>query len=443
MQSRKIFYHYIPKIERVTLEGQKSKDMKVFGVIDASGSMSSVWPHVAKTYNQLINEVGEEYFDTICFDNKLHHKKDTPYLSENIRDHGGSMTNIYISFEYLEKEIFPKLDSNTEIKIVFISDGHDTCLGSGLQAKLDTLQGGSGRDISFMCVGVQSGFPTFISMKLREKYHTGDDAVPSIFMIEYASEKAFFNKFQTIKDFMKTKEPVPIEPAQMFFPWQGVESFAKEGQWVFSKDKSIKLLPENQEPIVLEYKTFNVEAVSEIIRSWVQKLQLDCLNKKLTHNETVEYAQSTKSLVDAMLDEVRTFEEIDLLNKSNESGLSYYKKVLNQQVAHSRIKIGGYINDLAELIKGNTPQKMNEYEAAKMIGLGTVVGKYQQKALALKNIHREEFFKIKDEFIAVYNKLKPVIQAKEVTPDMLRSDRNKLTFLDLLKDETLVDGLNL
>jgi len=149
-------------------------------------------------------------------------------------------------------------------------------------------------------------------MKLRGKYHTGDDAVPSIFLIEYASEKAFFNKFQSVKEFMKSKEPIPIEPSQCFFPWEGLNETAKEGQWIFSKDKIITLKPQNQKPIVLEYKNFNVEAVSEIIRTWVQKLQLDCLNKIITHEQTVEYAQSTNTLVDAILGEVKMAEGIDL-----------------------------------------------------------------------------------------------------------------------------------
>lgn len=51
------------------------------------------------------------------------------------------------------------------------------------------------------------------------------------------------------------------------------------------------------------------------------------------------------------------------------------------------------------MIKGVTPQGMSEFDAAKMIGLGTVVGKYHQKALALKNIGKDKFKEFKDEFI--------------------------------------------
>ena len=36
------------------------------------------------------------------------------------------------------------------------------------------LKGGKGKDITFLCLGIKSGFPTFISMNLRKLYHTGD-----------------------------------------------------------------------------------------------------------------------------------------------------------------------------------------------------------------------------------------------------------------------------
>ena len=68
------------------------------------------------------------------------------------------------------------------------------------------------KKVSFMCMGVQSNFPTFVSLFLREKYHRGDGNIPSIFLIEYASDKAFFNKFQSLKEFFKVKADIEIDP---------------------------------------------------------------------------------------------------------------------------------------------------------------------------------------------------------------------------------------
>jgi len=47
---------------------------------------------------------------------------------------------------------------------------------------------------------------------------------------------------------------------------------------------------------------------------------------------------------------------------------------------------------------------MSEFDAAKMIGLGTILGKYQQKALLLKFITFDKFKEIKSSFINTLNK---------------------------------------
>lgn len=85
------------------------------------------------------------------------------------------------------------------------------------------LKGGQGRDIIFLCLGIQSGFPTKISMHLRELYHTGDETIPAIYLIEYASEKAFFNKFETMSKCFKSSNTVKIEAGKYYikeYPWQ-------------------------------------------------------------------------------------------------------------------------------------------------------------------------------------------------------------------------------
>lgn len=49
---------------------------------------------------------------------------------------------------------------------------------------------------------------------------------------------------------------------------------------------------------------------------------------------------------------------------------------------------------------------MNEYDAAKRIAIGTITGKYHQKALALKGITVKDFLEIKQEFAEVFKNTK-------------------------------------
>lgn len=58
------------------------------------------------------------------------------------------------------------------------------------------------------------------------------------------------------------------------------------------------------------------------------------------------------------------------------------------------------------IAKGVGIGQLNEYEAAKRIGIGTITGKYHQKALALKGITAKDFEKIKEEFTETFSKVK-------------------------------------
>lgn len=123
------------------------------------------------------------------------------------------MTNIYAAFYVLEERL-KEVDNSIPLTIVFISDGQDTCNGDRkIYEKMKELQGGNKRSINFICLGIQSGFPTKLSMRLRELYHTGDETIPAVYLIEYASEKAFFNKFETMSSCFKASRAITIPDA--------------------------------------------------------------------------------------------------------------------------------------------------------------------------------------------------------------------------------------
>ena len=62
-----------------------------------------------------------------------------------------------------------EVPEEASITIVFISDGQDTTNGGEekVRQKMKALRGGLGRDITFLCLGIQSGFPTKIAMDIR------------------------------------------------------------------------------------------------------------------------------------------------------------------------------------------------------------------------------------------------------------------------------------
>ena len=291
-----------------------------------------------------------------------------------------------------------------------------------------------------MCLGVQSGFPTFISMFLRELYHRGDATCPSIFLIEYSSDKAFFNKFQSIRPFIKVKEDIKVEPEQFLFPWEAVSGSIPEGRWIMSEDKEIKLNG-GASKVTYDDRNFSVEAVIDIFRSWTQKLQLDSINKKITPEKTKEYAESTYNLMMDIIEDIRKSKGLRLIVTEQDEKMandSFNSKVLNLQIKRTGSRIEGFVKSMLDLKNGQNLQQMSEYDAAKIIGLGTIVGKHQQRALAMKNITKEKFKQMVQDFIKTLS-VTPLENKTDVEPAF----GTKITPYKLFTDKTLKDGLDI
>lgn len=427
------FYHRIPEANEIEgVQSGKAKPAWLFGILDSSGSMSSHWGFVAQHYNELMDEVDQERVTTLCFDSQVREEPNKK-IDAKISKYGGGTTNILLAFQEFEKRI-QKLPQEDEIKVIFLSDGQDTC-NSNLQEKLKTLKGGDNRKITFMCLGVQSGFPTFISMFLRELYHRGDETCPSIFLIEYSSDKAFFNKFQSIRPFIATKQEIKVEPDQFLFPWEAVAPTIPEGRWIMSEDKVITL---NEGATKIEYddKNFSIEAVIDIFRSWTQKLQLDSINKKITAEKTREYAESTFNLMNDIIEDIRKSKGLRLIANDNAASTDFETSVLNLQIRRTGSRIEGYLKSMKELKDGLNLQSLSEFEAAKIIGLGTIVGKHQQRALAMKNITRDKYKQLVQDFLVVL-KNTPIPEKSSVPPAYLTG----MTPTKIFTDKSLQSGL--
>lgn len=432
------FYHRIPESHELAQanSGLKAKPAWLIGLLDSSGSMGSHWKFMTDNYNQLMDEVDMDKVITICFDDRVH-EEPKKKVEDKINRYGGGSTNLLLAFQEFERRL-EKIPVEDEVRVIFLSDGQDNCNGGKLQEKLKTLKGGAGRKITFMCLGVQSGFPTFISMYLREIYHTGDATCPSIFLIEYSSDKAFFNKFQSIRPFIATKAEIKVDPEQFLFPWEAVSPSIPEGKWIMSQDKAITL--NGSTTIQYDDKLFSIEAVIEIFRSWTQKLQLDSINKKLTPEKTREFAESTYNLMMDIIDDIRKSKGLKLVSTAEDLKTAvsedFNTKVLNLQIKRTGARIQGYLQSMKELKEGLNLQSLSEFEAAKIIGLGTIVGKHQQRALAMTNITKEKFKHIVAEFGAVLG----ATHLNDKT-DVPQAENSGITPVKLFKDKSLKEGL--
>jgi hypothetical protein len=99
---------------------------------------------------------------------------------------------------------------------------------------------------------------------------------------------------------------------------------------------------------------------------------------------------------------IRKITEADLSNPAH----SFAQRAKIHYVFRYGNRINWFINEIEQLVKGVSPKFENEFEAAKRMNVGTITGKYAQKALALKNLTVEEFGIIKNEFKEIYLKTK-------------------------------------
>lgn len=100
-----------------------------------------------------------------------------------------------------------------------------------------------------------------------------------------------------------------------------------------------------------------------------------------------------------MKDYTESYEKIHKLYILSEKPLglkeSFKERASTLAVKNVGSRIKWFIDELNIIAKGLGIGQLNEYEAAKRIGIGTITGKYHQKALALKGITIKDFEKIK------------------------------------------------
>jgi hypothetical protein len=75
------------------------------------------------------------------------------------------------------------------VTIIFVSDGCDSNSNT-LEKRLKDLEENfkkidlTQKTIHFICIAVGKEFPTFISMKLRGIYHSGESTIPPVFLVD-------------------------------------------------------------------------------------------------------------------------------------------------------------------------------------------------------------------------------------------------------------------
>ena len=118
-------------------------------------------------------------------------------------------------------------------------------------------------------------------------------------------------------------------------------------------------------------------------------------NKKM--QETQKFAAVTAR---TMRDFTREYEGLMNIYIISEKPLevkeSFKVRAMNLAIKNTGSRIKWFLDELDIIAKGSGIGQLNEYEAAKRMAIGTITGKYHQKALALKGITAKDFQHIKE-----------------------------------------------
>ena len=408
----------------------KNQLLYVVGIIDASGSMEDCWPWVVSFWNK---SIPKDHCITITFD-KLPHLANDNKLTDDILAHGGGSTKIPEAFQFFETQI-EKIPKDATINVVFVSDGDDDNMKTVEERCGAMLKGAKDRRVNFICLGIQSGFPTFLAMKLRQIYHTGDKNIPAVFLIEFPSEKAFFNKFETMNQYFSNTGTYDITPKVRLYPWGEEVDEVYENSWVLSKEPCVII---NDEKLAVDENGLGIEEIVDLFRGWVQQLQLISLTDV---EKSKDFSKMCLEEMSIHIEKFKAKTGLDLKAADQDIACgTFSQRVMKNLVKNMGIRVLWYLNEVEALSKGINPQALNEFDAAKRIGIGTITGKYHQKALALKGITVQNFKEMCEEFKVILGntKLNPDIESMQ-EKSVMTLQNQKEAFLD--KD--FVKGLDM
>ena len=394
----------------------------VIGVIDSSGSMSSVWPAIAENWNALLSQNPDATAITFSTSSKIVKGP----LTSRIQDYEGGGTEIEQGFKELNQILKSDANIHPNLTVLFVSDGGDNNPGT-LDDRLKKLsfQIDKTKKCNFLCLAVGNGFPTFVAMCLREMYHNGDSNLPPVFLIEAPNAQTITEQFNLLNPYLVHRSKYSIKPAVQAFPWAKPVEIVQEYQWVVTSEKVLVINDETFE--VPNRDLMGIQDFIEVIKAWLQELQLLSIkqNVKKEAERAIEFINDMKNLYEK--------------NKhGKKEKLSFYERIMKRSGNDLFNDLNTLIKEFKSFSEENLLSKLTEQEAAKRLAIGTKVGKYHSKAVELRGISVDDYMRIKQSFTQLIDKF-PLSLESSQEPSVIILQNQK----EIFSEKDMKDGINL
>jgi VWA domain containing CoxE-like protein len=412
--------------EQCSSEGDAATDTgDLVFLIDSSGSMSDAWANVAAG----VNAISESRPNTHILKwancgrvrkEKLEENQDK--CGEIDARHGDSVgwgTNITAAAEILRTFLAELVrQGRKRVFVVFISDGcgdvenlEDVCMS--IRERTDA----AGMVLEMTTLGIGAGFPTHIAMSIRNRLHSGRASLPLLSVVAEPSE--FQEALNGLSDFtaLRCLELELVCPeAVRVAPWGEASNKLHAGVYVMlpGDASSVEVRrgakvgnEEGEASLALDVKVtpWTEGELCLFAKQLTWQLQAMSLQRTVHPDEVKLRAGAAFRIVSLAADEIAVADLARIEGGEKAAGLtkrkSVFDRVARKQLTKSRFIMEALRKELRMLTEGSSLDTLSDDDLKQRLAIGTMEGKFHERAMAFKGLSGDDFKDRAREFAAL------------------------------------------
>lgn len=180
-----------------------------------------------------------------------------------------------------------------------------------------------------------------------------------------------------------------------------------------------------------KWKEVSILEMIEIVREWLQELQLLSIKGKVTEesNQAIEFINEWRE---------RQNQSKSGATKGESKRKTFFERINERFGKETEQDLLILIKEIKAFSEENLLSKLSQSEAAKRLAIGTKTGKYHSKAMNLRGISVDDYAKIRDEFVSLFSNFKlNYASGQEASVISLQNQK------EILLENDLINGLNI
>lgn len=437
-----------------------SSDLTIF-LVDASGSMGSIWPHVARAINTFsgtrpgIHVLKWANEGTVRREGLKEDLLECLAVDERRGEGIGLGTNITAALTLLRNFLYKLVQEHRLLSalVVFVSDGHGSMIGlDSVCEDIRQMMDATGVKIEMTTLGIGAGFPTHIAMSVRNHLHSGRENVPLVSVVVEMNE--FQEALDGLREYTAPRTvEVMVDTEVRAAPWAEFTKSVQSGVTVLlpADTSRLELCSDSEHHVVtVDVQPWSEENLISFAKQLTWQLQAMALQGSVPKDEVKARAKAALEIVACADDEVRsvdTAKERKLAGPADSVAVkkSVFDRIMRKKVTTSRFLLRALRKELRELVDGSPLDLLTDEQLKQRLAIGTMVGKFHDRAMSFKALSVEDFMGRVCEFVALLKepeKIAAVAALADAEEEAgLRSAFSLESNADVWAQDQLVDAL--